>query len=73
MTTEQEVTDAMKFMISKDIEYYKQQISDSKWALNKPDYESNDDYLCRCDSVRNYHEKRSDLKYKYGIEFEGED
>ena len=67
-----ETTDAIQFMVSKDIDYYKQQIKGSSWALIEPDHENTDEYLDRCDAIRNYHEKRSELKHKYGIDFEGE-
>lgn len=56
----------------KDIAYLKDQISNCKPALKEPGWENTDEYLCRCDAIRNYYEKRSELKYRFGIDFEGE-
>lgn len=56
----------------RDIAYLKQQISDCKPALTTPEWENTDEYQCRCDAIQNYYEKKSDLKYRFGIDFEGD-
>lgn len=64
--------DAIRFKVSNEIRYYKDQITNSRWALETPEYEGLDEYRCRCDALQNYYEKRSDLEYKYGIKFDGD-
>lgn len=64
-----ETDGAIGFCISNDIKYYKSQIDNCRDSLEEPEYESTDDYLCRCDAVRNYYEKKNELKHMYGVDY----
>jgi hypothetical protein len=66
----EEVAQAVTHYVTNDINYFKNNIDESRWATEKTDeMESTDDYRWRCDAASVYYDNVNKLKYKWGIDY----